>query len=449
MKRVEFDECFEQLTKRQREVLKLFLADKTEIEIAEKFEWTIDVDRKTGEKKGSSTVRKHLSNACKVFGFSNGEGEHYSYRDSLIEEFIIHQPDSVAPQLQAYYGGRQPEPEFPGRPLATDSPFYIVHPEIEAKCCQEILLPGGLVRIKGAKKMGKTSLLNRILQEAEQKGYRTVYLNFRQIQDSILQDLDRFLKWFCASISKKLGQKPQLEEWDSDLFGSLECCTDYLQDYLLVPEDTPLVVGMDEVDRLFEYPKIAEDFFALLRGWYENRNIDPEIWSKLRQVIVYSTDVYLKLNNNKSPFNVGPGFTLPKLTQEQIKQLTQRYGISRSQEETINDLMATVGGHPHLIQLSLYHLKKENTNLDDLLASALTPSGGIYHAHLQHLQDNLQAQTTVLETLKAVIQNENREEITQETSFKKLQGLGLLDAKNNQVKFTCQLYKNYFQACLS
>ena len=41
----------------------------------------------------------------------------------------------------------------------------------------------------------------------------------------------------------------------------------YFEDYLLPEIDTPLVLGMDEVDRVFQYTDIVDDFFGLLRAW--------------------------------------------------------------------------------------------------------------------------------------------------------------------------------------
>ncbi|AFZ15688.1 regulatory protein LuxR (plasmid) [Crinalium epipsammum PCC 9333] len=435
MKKVEFNDRLEQLTRFQKPVLKQFLAGKTDKEITDSLGLSSE-----------STTRKHISNVCKVFDLTNGEGEHLSYRPDLIDLFIEHHPDWVAPQLRDRYILQKPEPDFPGRPVALDSNFYIAHPSIEEDCAKEVLKPGGLVRLKGAKKMGKTSLLNRTLAKAEQEGYRTVYLNLRQVDTSIVKDLDRFLQWFCASVSKKLGLKPQLDEWDSDLFGSLTCCTDYFQMYLLEPMDTPLVVGMDEVDRLFEYPAIAESFFPMLRGWYEARNNDPATWSKLRQVVVYATDVYINLNSNQSPFNVGPGKILPKLTREEVAQLAQCYGLRWSSGREVDSLMALVGGHPYLIQLALYHIQKGEISLEQLLASASTLTG-IYRNHLEHLRENLESQPSIVAAFKKVITSPEGVELLQEASYK-LQGLGLVELNNNQVKLSSKLYQHYFQESL-
>ena len=80
-------------------------------------------------------------------------------------------------------------------------------------------------------------------------------------------------------------------------------CTRYLE-ILLQDTDEPLVLGLDEVDRLFKYPDISQDFFYLLRSWHEEAN-NIELWEQLRLIVVYSTEDFGKLDINQSPFNVG------------------------------------------------------------------------------------------------------------------------------------------------
>lgn len=53
------------------------------------------------------------------------------------------------------------ELEFPNGPVPLNSRLYIKRPPIEAKTYAEVLKPGSLIRIKGPRQMGKTSLLRR------------------------------------------------------------------------------------------------------------------------------------------------------------------------------------------------------------------------------------------------------------------------------------------------
>ena len=91
-------------------------------------------------------------------------------------------------------------------------------------------------------------------------------------------------------------------------------------DEMMTAADSPLVLYLDDVDALFPYPEVYEDFFGLLRSWYEKARSRPN-WKKLRLAIAHSTDVYIRLNINRSPFNVGLAIELPELTREQVQEL--------------------------------------------------------------------------------------------------------------------------------
>ncbi len=190
--------------------------------------------------------------------------------------------------------------ELPQGPVSLDSPFYVERSPIEERCYQEILKPGALIRLRAASKMGKTSLQNRILAYAGDRGYRTVRFNFQQADETVLSNVNRFLRWFCANIARQLHLEPNLDNyWDED-FGSKISCTIYFQAYILEQVDTALVLGLDELNQLFEYPEIAQNFLPLLRSWYEEAKY-MEIWQKLRFIVVHSTEIYVPLNINQSP----------------------------------------------------------------------------------------------------------------------------------------------------
>ncbi|HEY9708329.1 MAG TPA: AAA-like domain-containing protein, partial [Oculatellaceae cyanobacterium] len=175
--------------------------------------------------------------------------------------------------------------EFPSGPVPINSPFYINRPPIEELTYQEISKPGSVIEIKAPRKMGKSSLLIRIIAHAIQVGYKTVSLDFQEADDAIFYSLNKFLRWFCANISRQLNLKPLLDDyWDEDM-GSKVSCTIYFEGYLLEQIDCPVVLALNEVNRVFEHPNIAQDFLPLLRFWHEQAK-QVETFQKLRLVVV-------------------------------------------------------------------------------------------------------------------------------------------------------------------
>jgi transcriptional regulator with XRE-family HTH domain len=332
-------------------------------------------------------------------------------------------------------------PRYPNGSVSLGSPFYLERAPLEEQIKQEIRKPGALVRVKAPREMGKTSLLLRILDSAKRQGYRAVSLNLEQVDQPILSDLNQFLRWLCANITRQLQLKPMLDEyWDDDL-GSKISCTSYFQDYLLDSIDTPLVLALDEVNQIFEHPQVAKDFLPLLRSWYEEAKTLP-IWQKFRLIVVHSTEIYVPLQLNQSPFNVGLPTQLTCFSLEEVHQLAQRYGLDWEDGFEARQLMDMVGGHPALIHTALYHLSCGEVTLVQLLETAPTPTG-IYDHHLQRHWVILEEQPELARALHAVINATEPIQLAPILAYK-LSSLGLIERLGDKAIPSCELYRRYF-----
>jgi hypothetical protein len=151
--------------------------------------------------------------------------------------------------------------QFPEGSVALDSPFYIQRSSIDSLCRETVIKPGALIRIKAPEMMGKTSLMTRILARAVREKYQAVYLDLSAADLGILTNLDKFLRWLCLMVSRQLKLENKLNEyWNTDILGSNDNCTVYFEEYLLAETPAPLVLGLDEVARLFAYTEVVEDF---------------------------------------------------------------------------------------------------------------------------------------------------------------------------------------------
>ena len=333
-------------------------------------------------------------------------------------------------------------PCFPSGAVSLDSPFYIERSPIEKQVYTEIGKPGALVRIKAPQEMGKTSLMLRVLDYANRLGYRTVNLNLQQVDQTILSDVNRFLRWLCANIARQLDKEPKLDDyWDEDIGGKISS-TLYLRNYLLEPIDSPLVLALDEVNLIFEHPQVAKDFFPLLRSWYEEAKRLP-VWQKLRLIVVHSTEIYVPLQLKQSPFNVGLPIQLNNFSLDEVLELAKRYRLNWTGEESAKLLMEMVGGHPALVHLAIYHLSRGDVTLAQLLQSSPT-STGIYSSHLQRHQVNLQEQQELAIAFGTVLSATEPVPLEPILAYK-LNSIGLIKLNENKATLSCQLYQQYFQ----
>lgn len=340
--------------------------------------------------------------------------------------------------------------EFPSGPVPLNSLFYIERPPIEERAYAQVSKPGSLTRIKAARQMGKTSLMHRILTHAKQIGLRTVILSLQRADSAIFTSLDKFLRWLCANVSRQLNLEPKLDDyWDEDI-GSKVSCTLYFQGYLLSEIDSPIVLALDEVNRIFEYPEISSDFLPLLRSWYEDA-AELEIWQKLRLVVVHATEAYIPLDINQSPFNVGLPIKLPEFSLKQVQDLAARHGLNWVKDEkglqNLAPLLAMVGGHPYLVRIALYNLARQEMSLKQLLQTSPTVAG-IYSDHLRHHLATLQEQPQLAAALKRVVMAPQSIPIEAIAAYK-LESMGLVKLEGNQAIPSCELYQLYFREQLS
>jgi transcriptional regulator with XRE-family HTH domain len=336
-------------------------------------------------------------------------------------------------------------PCYPNGSVPLGSPFYLERVPFEAQIDREMRKPGALVRIKAPNEMGKTSLLMRILDSARQIDYRTVSLNLEQVDRSILGDLNQFLRWLCANAARQLQLKPNLDEyWDEDL-GSKISCTAYFEDYLLAEINTPLIFAIDEVNQLFEHPQVAKDFLPLLRSWYEEAKTLP-IWQKLRLIVVHSTEIYVPLDLNQSPFNVGLPVQLNKFSSLEVQRLAKCYGIDWQDPEEFQQLMDMVMGHPSLVHTAIYHLSRGDITLLQLLETAPTATG-IYQHHLQRHWVTLAEQPELAQALDLVISSTQPMSLDPIVAHK-LSSLGLIERFEDKAILGCELYRQAFKLAL-
>lgn len=328
--------------------------------------------------------------------------------------------------------------EMPEGPVRHDSPFYI-HPAEESRCFEEIEKPGALIRIKSPKGMGKSSLMARLLAHAAGKGYRSVALNLEEANQKFFEDPDRFMQWFCAAVGKGLGLRIKTEEYWDDIFGANDNSRDYFETYLLKSDSAPLVLAIDNFDRVFAHGAIETDFCGLLRSWHELARSNG-LWEQFRLIIAHAQESYLQKDINQSPFNVGLPVELGEFSAKQVRELVQLHGLSL-EDGQVDQLIALVGGHPYLIRTALYQLAN-GLSFEEYLRTAATDAG-LYGNHLLGLLKALEDHPELATALRKVMATDEPVMLRSEEAFK-LDSLGLAVREENKVKPRCRLYQNYF-----
>ena len=335
---------------------------------------------------------------------------------------------------------RPPSPgelENPEGKVPINSKFYIQR-EIEKKADQAFERKGEFIRIKSPKQMGKTSLVDRLLYYAQKKyQYETVNIEFSEANQKFFANIDDLLKWIYCIISQELSIEFNEEDWDksTNTFGSNRTWKKYVEKYIL-EENRTLVLALDEFERVFQHPQIAQDFCGLLRSMYKDN-------SNLFLIIAYSQESYVDGGITSSPLsNVGISIELPEFNLSQVNTLVELHRLDWD-DSKIEQLMAMVGGHPYLIRVALYNIVKQKISLDELLETSSQIKGCYFH-HLNLLQEVLKREPTIASALKKVISS-NQPVRLQDSEIFQLYMMGLIvPLDNNEVKIRCLLYQKYF-----
>jgi transcriptional regulator with XRE-family HTH domain len=400
---------------------------------------------------GEERVDKHTLRRCFQAFQLNLDSSDYLQPPTILDQANLDEPEDVYDSLAGNLVTSVPSIatsiilDLPKGQVPLESAFYVDRQPFESRCQEVIQEPGALIRIKAPKEMGKTSLMARILSQAREQDYMTVTLSLRLADESIFLSLERFLKWFCACMSQSLGLPNRLEEQWDEIFGNNYNAISYFEKCILASIDRPLVMALDDIDCIFKHQKIASDFLGLLRAMHEKAKYgdsNSEAWQRLRIIVIHSTEVYIALNSNQSPFNVGLSVELPGFTQSQVLDLAQRHQLNWD-NSTVDYLMDYVGGHPSLIRQALYSIARNEISLIELVGIS-SFANHIYGGCLGRLWGYLQQQPALLSAFSEVIKASEPVLIDSTQGFL-LKSLGLIHFQDGMGTPSCQLCIEYFR----
>ncbi|MEM9542210.1 MAG: AAA-like domain-containing protein [Cyanobacteria bacterium P01_E01_bin.42] len=306
------------------------------------------------------------------------------------------------------------------------------------------------IRIKGAKGMGKSSLLIRIRDFLENERNHTVAvvdLNSAAFDTAILQDLETLFYRFTLAVTQEFVKRnPSLNPPDLKMYWRKERgfganCTNYLEEYVFRKIKTPKTLLIDGLD--FIFGQVTQtDFLNVLRTWNEEKmkivSRAPLVWPSI--AIAYSTEPYPNRGDKVSPLqNIGFPLELQEFIPETILDLSKIYGLSWDMN-AVNALTNIIGGYPDLIQQALYNISKNNIDLAELENRALKING-IFRYQLLHLEKLLDEHEEIACGLKQILENQN---ISQSLAYK-IQQMGLIREDDRGLKISCWLYEKFLR----
>lgn len=328
--------------------------------------------------------------------------------------------------------------EAPGGVVKLSDQLYVER-EPDARLKDQIVRWGTTTTIRAPRQTGKTSLLARSVEYAKAQGQTAVFFDV-QGQGECLVSAETFLRSLTEAISDELQLDESLLEqaWQGKRNPGMKLQR-FLEKQVLPSLDKPLVLAIDEADRL-RGTDFYTNFFGLLRSWH-NRQADNRQWEKFNLVLVISTEPYLLIANaEESPFNVGLHLSLSDFTLDQVRDLNVRHGSPVS-DNNLASLMALLQGQPYLTRRALYALSVERMSWAQFLRDAPTDQG-LFSDHLRDQYERVDASPELQQALKEILHA--RRCANESASFRLLKA-GLITGVTDHYTCRCGLYEMYFK----
>jgi class 3 adenylate cyclase len=328
-----------------------------------------------------------------------------------------------------------------GGAVPPDSPFYVAR-ACDKEFAQALANGESILLVKGARQMGKTSLLAQGTKQARNANRRYGMTDFQKFNTAQMASDEVFYRLLAATLAKQLKFTYDFaNEWD-EIFGANLNMETFLR-ALIDSQEAPMVWFMDEVDKLFLAP-FASDFFGLVRSWHNSRSTEPDgPWGKLTVVISYATEAHLFIQDlNQSPFNVGRKLELEDFNLQQVIDLNGRYGSPLRSYQEVERLYNLIGGQPFLTRRGLDALATGKYDFETFFLEA-DRDDGPFNDHLKRILVSVSNLPAVLEDVTALLQG--RPSSNRDAYYRLLSAGILKQTREGASVFRCELYQQYLR----
>ena len=324
----------------------------------------------------------------------------------------------------------------PGGAIRPNDKLYVRRPADDT-LEQSVVEHGTTTTVHAPRQTGKTSLLMRGLHYASQHEIKSIFVDIQTLGGKTLASPDAFLQEIGQIICRVIDIEENVIYHWQDSESPQTKLTYFLEDHVLNTLDAPVVLAIDEADKLLQ-TDYYQDIFGLLRSWH-NRRALSDLWEKLNIVLCISSEPYLLIDDlSQSPFNVGQMVKLDDFTYEQVAHLNAQHG-NPVPPERIGDIMKLLNGHPYLTRQLLYKAATKT------MTPNFIDEDGPFGSHLRWLFWAVNQEPILQLTLNQIIQEGCSQN---DQALQRLVSAGLVKASGEVYICRCDLYRQYFEAKL-
>lgn len=236
-----------------------------------------------------------------------------------------------------------------GGALRQDAPTYI--PRQADEDLFLALMAREYCHIFNARQMGKSSLRVQTTQRLKARGTACGIIEVTAIVEHGMTSEAWYLG-VIRRLSRSLGIKLKVIPWwrEREGLSPIQRFSEFIEDVLLTEIQQPIVIFIDEIDSLFQFD-FSDDFFSLIRYFYQERAENPDYRRLTFTLIGVATPSELISAHNRTPFNIGTAIQLRGFTKEEAQPLSIGLAhLSDYAEGLIQSILRWTGGQPFLTQ---------------------------------------------------------------------------------------------------
>jgi len=252
-----------------------------------------------------------------------------------------------------------------GASLKADDPSYVKR-ESDDELYQN-LVKGNYCYILNARQMGKSSLRVRIDSQLKSLGYRCALVDVSAIPS---EEVTRS-GWYVNFLDVLARNFPEFKTSDfkkwlnnaSTSHPNVEGLAYFIEEILLPTIKEDIVIFVEEIDSIRRLSFSINDFFSLIRSFYNYRATRPEFERISFVFIGAALPTDLVTDPNVTPFNIGTRIELSPFKLEETEPLIKGFKDKCERTKVVMEqILHWTGGQPFLTQkvCSLVQLASEN-----------------------------------------------------------------------------------------